>query len=82
MKMETESIKLFRASDTMTDEDTGVKHRVTVSNPSFAPDDVRITFGRSFSVQLDWSEANNLADAIKRAVDTAQENIAVEMDGD
>lgn len=80
MKMETESIQLVRASDTMMDEDTGDKYTVTVSNPSHAPDDVKITFGKSFSIQLDYCDADALAEAIRRACEAAQANIGVEME--
>ena len=56
------------------DVDTGVGHITSVTIPEYAPTHVRITFGRSFSIELEWTDAHQLSEVIHQVTEDAANN--------
>jgi hypothetical protein len=49
------------------DADTAASRKVTVSNPSWAPDIVRVEFENLTILHLSWEDAQRLADQLRVA---------------
>lgn len=58
----------MKAKLLLPDADTGVDHKTTVEVREFAPSRVCVTFGNSFSIDLEFEDADELATTIKLAV--------------